>query len=174
MPTISGSSNRTKYMPGGIQEYRLNVKVIKSRLRGHLDSPITHHLHQPSFTTNAPGDKHSTADTSNGCIAMVMGNRFQERNTLLFDHLHRQSARSNGPKPFPEPIKIIHEELTHLMMASSAAKFETVYGLHVQKRILQLLKCSLLPLWGRCKGVFLALDHEGKFHNEENRFRSGA
>jgi hypothetical protein len=43
---------------------------------GSLDSMIAHHLHQPSFTTNALADAHTTADKSNGCIAMVMGNGF--------------------------------------------------------------------------------------------------
>ena len=124
---------------------------------GSLDSTIAHHLHQQSFTTKALANAHTTADKSNGCIAMVMGNGFQEGKTLLFDHLHRQSAKSEGLKTYPETVINAHEDFTRQIMGSSAAKVEIVYGRHVQKRILKIMKCSLLPLWGRFKGIFLVL-----------------
>lgn len=60
-----------------------------------LDSIIAHHLHQPSFATDSRNPE-DTADRSNGCIAMVMGKAFQEGETLLFDHLHRRSVKSEG------------------------------------------------------------------------------
>ena len=104
-------------------------------------------------------------------MAMVMGNGFQEGRTLLFDHLHRQSTKSEGLQTYPEAVVNAHEDFTHLIMGSSAAKVEIVYGRHVQNRILETMKCSLLPLWGRFKGIFLALVHECNFHNADDRFR---
>jgi hypothetical protein len=102
---------------------------------------------------------------------MIMGNGFQEGKTLLFDHLHRQSAKSEGLKTYPETVINTHEDFTHQIMGSSAAKVEIVYGRHVQKRILKIMKCSLLPLWDRFKGIFLALVHECNFHNADKEFR---
>jgi hypothetical protein len=55
-------------------------------------------------------------------------------------------------------------------MGSSAAKVEIDYGLHVQKRILKTMKCSLLPLWGHFQGIFLVLVHECNFHNADKEF----
>ncbi len=40
---------------------------------GLLDSPLAHHLHQPSMSTSKLRDS-TTADRSNGCIRMVMDN----------------------------------------------------------------------------------------------------
>jgi hypothetical protein len=129
---------------------------------GSLDSAIAHHLHQPSFTTKSLGST-DIADKSNGCIAMVMGTAFQEGETLLFDHLHRRSRESDCIEQYPQTVLDTHEEFTHQIMASSAAKVEIVYGRSVQKRILQTMKTSMLPLWGRFKGIFLVLLHECNF-----------
>lgn len=136
---------------------------------GSLDSVIAHHLHQPSFTTRSwnSGD---TADQSNGCIAMVMGNGFQEGETLLFDHLHRRSVKSEGLDQYPQAVINAHEEFTYQIMASSAAKVEVVYGRTVQKRILQTMKCCILPLWDRFSGVLLVLLYESNFNNAEEEF----
>ena len=82
---------------------------------------------------------------------MIMGNGFQEGKTLLFDHLHQQSVRSDGLKTYSETVINTHEDFTRQIMGSSAAKVEIVYGCHVQKRILKIMKCSLLPLWDHFK-----------------------
>lgn len=102
---------------------------------------------------------------------MIMGNGFREGKTLLFDHLHRQSAKSEGLRTYPETVINTHEDFTRQIMGSSAAKVEIVYGRHVQKRILKIMKCSLLPLWDRFKGIFLVLVHECNFHNADQEFR---
>ena len=75
------------------------------RPSGSLNSPIAHHLNQPSFSTtfNSQLGNHETADKSNGCIAMVMGNAFREGKTgsLIFNHVHQQSSNSEGIQDYP-------------------------------------------------------------------------
>ena len=145
---------------------RLSCLVSPS---GSLDSIIAHHLHQPSFTTDTQsgGD---TADYSNGCIAMVMGNAFRQGESLLFDHLHRRSAKSEGLEQYPQCVISAHEEFTRQLMASSAAKVEIIYGRIVQRRILQTMTCYILPLWGRFSKILLVLVHESNFNNAEKAF----
>jgi hypothetical protein len=65
------------------------------RASGSLDAPLAHHLLQPSYTTLSPQDDSDTADPTNGCVAMLMGNLYTPR-TLVFDHLHRRSKDSEG------------------------------------------------------------------------------
>ena len=98
---------------------------------------------------------------------MVMGNASQEGEGLIFDHLHRCSAKSEGLDQYPQAVTKAHEDFTHQIMASSAAKVETVYGRAVQKRILQMMQCCLLPLWDHFSGVLLVLVYESNFHNAE-------
>ena len=55
------------------------------RPSGSLHSPIAHHLHQPSYSTNnLDSDDAETADWTNGCTAMVMGNGFEEGGDVPF------------------------------------------------------------------------------------------
>jgi hypothetical protein len=58
------------------------------RPSGELDSPIAHHLHNPSFYTN---DFHGieTVDPTNACIDLVMRNGFEKDRTLIFGQLSR-------------------------------------------------------------------------------------
>lgn len=102
---------------------------------------------------------------------MVMGNGFQEGESLIFDHIHRRDPQSHGLKKYPEPVLAAHEDRTRRIMASSAAKVEVMYGRVVQKRILQTMRCTLLPLWGRLNGVFLVLVHENNFDNQNKNFK---
>lgn len=62
---------------------------------GSLGSPLAHHLHQPSYTISFI-DSGETADDTNGCMLMVMGNGYKPHETLVFDHIHRRSLESNG------------------------------------------------------------------------------
>ncbi|KAL8745041.1 MAG: hypothetical protein Q9190_002790 [Brigantiaea leucoxantha] len=137
---------------------------------GSLDSIIAHHLQQPSFTTDALSGG-ETADPSNGCIAMVMGNAFRRGETLLFDHLHRRDSESEGLKTYPQDVIRAHEDFTWYLMAFSAAKVEIVYGRVVQERILKKMECTVLPLWARFSGVLLILIHESNFDNAERQYK---
>ncbi|KAK5452774.1 hypothetical protein LTS15_006922 [Exophiala xenobiotica] len=47
-----------------------------------LNAGVMHHLNQPSYSTLNHVDG-ETADTSNGCIAMLMGNAFKKEDTLI-------------------------------------------------------------------------------------------
>src|SRR4051794_9968608 len=52
---------------------------------GSLHSPIAHHLHQPSYSTHdLDSDDSETADWTSGCVAMIMGNGFEEGVTFIF------------------------------------------------------------------------------------------
>jgi hypothetical protein len=53
---------------------------------GSLESPLSHRLNQPSFNSNFP-ENGETADSTNGCIAMVRGTSY-DRHTLLYDQVH--------------------------------------------------------------------------------------
>jgi hypothetical protein len=146
------------------------------RPSGSLHSPIAHHLHQPSYSTNnLDSDDAETADWTNGCIAMVMGNGFEEGVTFLFDHLHRRSQNSEGYDTYPKVVIQSHERFTHRIGESTEAKVEVIYGAKVKDRIFkrQDRKFTILPLWGPWEGVLLYLDHESNFNNHEegHKFR---
>jgi len=121
---------------------------------GSLEATIAHRLHQPSFTTSlCTGTE--TADKSNGCIAMVMGNAYRENETLIYDHLHRRSKKSEGLENYPENVVECHEQFTQKIMESSHAKVEVVYGRQVQARVLHSgLKTTAIPLWGSFANIF--------------------
>jgi hypothetical protein len=139
---------------------------------GSINSAIAHHLHQPSFTTSFASNQ-TVEDESNGCIAMVMGNAYRKGETLLYDHLHRRSVKSDGLEQLPKIILHLHEQFIHRILGLSAAKVEFVYGQHVQKRILETMQSTILPLWGLFEKIFLVLIHKSNFGNkvEEYRFR---
>ena len=80
-----------------------------------------------AWTTSAPAST-EVADKANLCIAMVMANALRERETLMYDHLHRRSKRSEGLRTYPENVLHVYEEFTHRIIESSAAKVEVIYG----------------------------------------------
>ena len=137
---------------------------------GSLKSVVAHHLNQPSFTTDGRSEN-ETADESNPCIAMVMGNCFRKRESLILDHIHRRDARSEGVINYPKLVCAVHEDRTRRIMALSAAKVEIVYGRVIQQRLLQTMKCTILPLWDRFNGIFLVLIHESNFENADERYK---
>jgi len=73
------------------------------RVSGSLQSPIAHHAHQPSSTTLQPHDG-ETADETNPCIAIIMGNVFEKDDSLLYDHLLRRDEKSEGLQKYPEDV----------------------------------------------------------------------
>ena len=138
---------------------------------GSLQSPLAHHLNQPSLTTQNLHAEHSqTADDSNGCIAMVMGNAY-EPNTLLFDHVHRREARSEAIREHHPKLLACHEEFTNHISESMMAKVEIIYGLKVQQRLLETHSFELLPLWGDFDGITVLLSYESNYANRDVRFR---
>ena len=91
------------------QEDKLPVYLV--RPSGLLESPLAHRLNQPSFTTNHPKDS-KMADVSNGCIAMVISIAYVPGKMLLFDHIHRRDARSEGIEQYNPQLLNCHEEYT--------------------------------------------------------------
>jgi len=85
---------------------------------GLTTSTLAHYLHEPSYTTSriANGE---TADITNGCFAMIMGNAFRKDETLVFDHMHR---RSDHLEEYPTQIIDRHEAFTRQILESSQAK----------------------------------------------------
>jgi len=102
---------------------------------GLTTSTLAHYLHEPSYTTSriANGE---TADITNGCLAMIMGNAFRKDETLVFDHMHRRSDQSRGLEEYPTQIIDRHESFTRQILESSQAKVIIMYGKKVQERIM--------------------------------------
>ncbi|PNP54745.1 hypothetical protein THARTR1_04950 [Trichoderma harzianum] len=121
------------------------------KLSGSLASPLAHRLHQPSFTTDCR-DNAETADPSNGCLAMVMGNVYTP-DTLVFDHVHRRDAQSEGIQQYPPRLLSSHEDYTRDIAQSMTAKVEILYWKKLQQRVLQTQDCEILPLWGDLKAL---------------------
>ncbi|KAF2219468.1 hypothetical protein BDZ85DRAFT_42447 [Elsinoe ampelina] len=130
---------------------------------GPLESRLIHRLHQPSMHCADPCFA-ETADASNGCIAMVMGNAYCRESTMIIDNLHRRHMQSEGYRDYPAEITAMHERFTQSIMDSSEAKVEVVYGKKVQAR-LRDIRCDVLPLWGCYQGVTLLLVHESNYGN---------
>jgi len=71
----------------------------------------------------------------------------------------------------PTAIRYLHEEFTLRITGSSDAKVGVAYGRPTQNRILQTMKCNILPLWEHFEGIPLAMAHERNFHNAEEHFK---
>jgi hypothetical protein len=140
---------------------------------GSLTSPISHHLHQPSYTSRQRDGE--TADVTNGCTAMVMGTVFERHKTLMYDQLHRRDDNSEGEQYYPQAVLKCHHDFTHQIMESSESKVEVVYGQKVQNILRRRFQgqSTILPLWGFYEGVLARLVHESAFHNRQygHRFR---
>ena len=73
---------------------------------GSLCFRIAHHPHQPSFTTLRPHNG-ETADETNPCIPMIMGNAFEKDHSLLYDHLLRRDDKSEGLQGCKSTLKML-------------------------------------------------------------------
>ncbi|KAK4938537.1 hypothetical protein LTR10_021069 [Elasticomyces elasticus] len=110
---------------------------------GLLESPIAHHLHNPSFYTLHPHDG-ETADDSNLCIWLVMQNGFKKGQTLIFDHLSRRDI-VDGIKLYPKEILKCHEDFIDEIRSKMLAEVEVVWG---------------KDLWGEYEDVTVYLEWE--------------
>jgi hypothetical protein len=63
-----------------------------------------------TFTSNILEDE-ETADPTNGCIMMVMGTAY-DRDTLLYDQVHRRDATSEGYENYPLEVRMAHRQWT--------------------------------------------------------------
>lgn len=139
---------------------------------GSLDSPVAYHLHQASYSTDYI-ENGETADWTNGCLAMVMGNGFVEGVSFVFDHLHRRHASSEGLQDYPDEVIDCHERFTQSLRDSMRAKVEIVYGAVIQSRMLSKgnHEYTALPLWGELQGILLVLSHESNYNNADERYK---
>ena len=101
---------------------------------------------------------------------MVMGNAYREGDTLIYDHLHRRSRKSEGFATYPQNVLKTHVDFTYRLLASSAAKVEIVYGKPAQRHMLQAMKMTAIPLWSPFKGVIIFLLHEENFQNQDSNY----
>ncbi|KAH8689209.1 hypothetical protein BGW36DRAFT_442496 [Talaromyces proteolyticus] len=137
---------------------------------GSLHSPIAHRLNQSSLTTVHP-ENGVTADSSNACIAMIMGNTY-ENETLLFDHVHRRGdSKSEAIEKYHSQILNTHENFTNGISDSMRAKVELVYGVKAQQRLIKTKEFVVLPLWGDFKDVVILLSKESNHANADPRYR---
>jgi hypothetical protein len=142
------------------------------KVSGSLQSPIAHHAHQPSFTTLRPRNG-ETADETNPCIAIIMGNAFEKDKSLIYDHLLRRDEKSEGLQNYPEDVKLCHEVYLQKVRESMEAKVEVVYGAAVKERMLQkqAFEFDLLPLWGEYGDTYIILDHESNYSNPQQGYQ---
>ncbi len=111
---------------------------------GALTSPVSHRLHQPSYSTsNAQNEE--TADPTSTCIAMVTGTVFEKGKTLIYDQLHRRDQNSEGMQYYPQTVLDCHDEFTHQVTESSEAKVEVVYGAPVEDYLRKQFKEQAQP-----------------------------
>ncbi|PCH05607.1 Hypothetical protein PENO1_021470 [Penicillium occitanis (nom. inval.)] len=164
------TSEPRSWIESGTSTTRHESPELLVRPSGNLKSPIAHRLNQPSFTTKYL-ENGETADRTNGCIAMVMGNAYQPGETLLFDHIHRREARSEAIEKYPSNVLQCHEDFTSAIAQSMQAKVEIVYGQKVQSRLLQTQAIQILPLWGKFEGLILFLALEKGYSNQDSRFQ---
>jgi hypothetical protein len=124
------------------------------RPSGELDSPIAHHLHNPSFNTNYLNGI-ETADETNACIYLVMKNGFEKGKTLIFDHLARRekSEDVDGINAYPSGILKCHEDFMEDVRTHMLATVEIVWGAPVRTRMMKVYRekgnpLEPLQLWG--------------------------
>ncbi|KKP03431.1 hypothetical protein THAR02_04460 [Trichoderma harzianum] len=102
---------------------------------------------------------------------MVMGNVYTP-DTLVFDHIHRRDARSEGIQQYPPRLLSSHEDFTRDIAQSMTAKVEILYEKKkLQQRVLQTQGFEILPLWGEFEGVILLLALESSYGNVDPRYR---
>lgn len=102
------------------------------RPSGQLQSPIAHHLHNPSFNTNNVAGI-ETADETSACIWLVMQNGFKRNKTLIFDHLARRenSEVVDGIRDYPPEILKCHENYVEELRSNMSATVEVLWGASV-------------------------------------------
>ena len=99
---------------------------------------------------------------------MIMENAYRENETLIYDHLHRRSKKSEGLENYPENVVECHEQFIQKIMESSHARIEAVYGRQVQVRVLHSgPKITAIPLWGSFANIVLYFVHEDNFGNKQ-------
>ena len=101
---------------------------------------------------------------------MVMGNAYREGDTLIYDHLHRRSRKSEEFATYPQNVLKTHGDFIYRLLASSAAKVKIVYGKPAQRHMLQAMKMTAILLWGPFKGVIIFLLHEENFQNQDSNY----
>jgi len=72
------------------------------RLSGSCEAPIAHHLRNPTFATDDL-TKRETVDETNPSLSILLESGFNNKNSLIFDHLARRDA-VGGFKGYDEPI----------------------------------------------------------------------
>ena len=79
---------------------------------------------------------------------MIMGNVFQQNQTLIYDQVLRREWNSEGLQRYPEDIIQRHETFVQSVRESSEAKIEIVHGALVRERIFQQqsFNFDVLPL----------------------------
>ena len=139
---------------------------------GALTSPVSHRLHQPSYSTSNTQNE-ETADPTSTCIAMVMGTVFEKGKTLIYDQLHRRDQKSEGIQHYPQNVLDCHDEFTRRVTESSEAKVEVVYGTPVEQYLRRQFRgtSTTLPLWGPYDGISITLVHEEAFRNQQQEFK---
>jgi len=99
---------------------------------------------------------------------MVMGSAYTA-DTLLFNHVHRRSKRSEALEgtEYPAQVLAAHLQFTSEIAQSMSAKVEILYGVKVREEILKTQEVELLPLWADFEGITLFLAYEESYPNRD-------
>lgn len=143
-----------------IGEQRTRNELV--RPSGNFDSSIGHHLRCPSFSTKQ-AEQQETADNSKLSIGLVMQqDGFNHPGMLIYDHLARHEAKSEGLQRYPQKILQCLEDFLHKFRDCIKATVEIIYGCSVKQRVLRTLKLEEFRLWGEHRDIssFLEWTHD--------------
>lgn len=94
-----------------------------------------------------------------------MENAFEPGKTVIFDHLHHRSRSCEDIENIQSQILRRHESFT------SEAKVIIVYGVKVQKRLLESRVFTFLPRWDEYDGVLVVLDRECTYREPDVKYK---
>ncbi len=117
---------------------------------------MAHHLRNPTFTTHSLSGR-ETADDTNPCLRILLESGFNEKNSLIFDHVARRDV-VDALRSYPQSVMACHERFITDLRNDMKAVVEVVYDDAVQSRLLNALKLEPFPLWGKFKEVPVYLE----------------
>lgn len=100
-----------------------------------------------------------------------MENAFEKVKTVNFDHLLHRSPSYEDLEDIQSQILRRHESFTFDILESLEAKVIIVYGVKVQKRLLESRMLTFFPPWDEYDGVFVALDRICNYREPDEDFK---
>ena len=112
-------------------------------LSGLLQSPIAHHLHQPSFISSKL-EYGEVSDDTNPSTAMVMSNVFKIGKTLIYDHLSRRHPKSEQKYDQITQVDITFGHAVMTIVALAAPSSQSKLKEHLSLSLDTIDRCPIL------------------------------